>query len=101
MSICSNFSPRLLSLATAFTLLAAGVPANARAGNDTTKPATHAQTHHLAKLSHARHLHYTTEPVIVAPKSTSDKKAEKKIQYDSYDESLFRSNQENNLLNPG
>ncbi len=53
------------------------------------------------KSDHARRVHYTTDPVIISHESTSEKKAEKPIQHDSYDESMFRSWQENNLVNPG
>ncbi len=98
MTTCSHFPIRVLSAAAALALLAAGAPATVHAGDDA--PAS-AKRHHAAKLSHARHVHYTTEPVIISHESTSEKKAEKPIQHDSNDESLFRSWQENNLLNPG
>lgn len=98
MITCSHFAVRALSAVAALALLAAGAPGTAHAGDDTP---VRAKRHHAVKIDHTRRIHYTTEPVIISDESTSEKKAEKPIQHDSYDESMFRSWQENNLLNPG
>ncbi len=99
MKVCSHPTTRPLAVLAA-AVLAAAVPANVRAGDDAAST-KHARHHESARLRHARHVHYVSDPRHEAPAPSADRVIIQKADDAPLDESLYRSFQERNLVNPG
>ena len=92
---------RVLSALAAVALLAAVAPSNVRAGDDSNTPVKHVRRHESARLRQARHVHYVSDPKHEAPTVVPVRVIGNKGEEGPLDPTLYRSFQENNLLNPG
>ena len=96
LKLRSHLTARALGVFVAVAVLAVA-PATVHAGDDgaSTK---HARHHESARLRHSRRVHYVSDPQHEAP---TDRVIIKKADDAPLDESLYRSFQERNLVNPG